>query len=174
VIDPFNLIVTTERGMESEGAQELRQLLEFLGESRPIVKRTSMRGLLTAQMKVDAARVVERARYALRKDPWKFTYIKRILPLERVVDTDLEKIAEAVKPLLERIEEGETYRIAVEKRRSQLSHREVIEHLAKLVPRKVNLTQPNWVVLVEIIGRRTAVSVLQPSQIFSVHKLYQA
>jgi len=107
--------------MESEGAQELRQLLEFLGESRPTVKRTSMRGLLTAQMKVDPARVVERARYALRKDPWKFTCIKRILPVEPVVDTDLEKIAEAVKPLFEPIEEGETYRITIEKRRSQLS-----------------------------------------------------
>jgi len=92
----------------------------------------------------------------------------------RSLGGSIDWIAEVVKPIFERIEEGETYRIAVEKRRSQLSHREVIEHLAKMVPRKVNLTQPNWVVLVEIIGRGTAVSVLHPSQIFSVHKLYQA
>lgn len=174
MINPFNLIATTERGMELRGAMELRQLLRSLGEPKPTVRRTSVRGVLTAQTGLECARVVERAKDVLRKDPWMFVYLRRILPVERVVDTDLEKIAEAVKPLLERIREGETYRITVEKRRSQLSHREVVEHLAKLVPRRVNLTQPNWVVLVEIVGRRTAVSVLRPSQIFNVHKLYQA
>lgn len=174
MIDSFNLIATTERGVESEGAVELRHLLESLGDRRPMVRRTSVRGLLTAKTEVEAARVVESAKSVLRKAPWKFAYLKRILPVEQVVDTDLEKIAEAVKPLVERMGEEETYRITVEKRRSELSHREVVHRLAKLIPRKVNLTQPNWVVLVEIVGRRTAVSVLRPPQIFNVHKLYQA
>ena len=48
-----------------------------------------------------------------------------------------------------------------------LGSSEVIAAIAKEIDNKVDLENPNWVVLVEIVGRWTGISVLKPNQIFS-------
>ena len=72
--------------------------------------------------------------------------------------------------MLERIGEDETFRITIEKRLSDLSRQEIIKEVASKTTRKVNLKNPNWVVLIEIIGNKTGISVVNPSQIISVTK----
>jgi len=59
----------------------------------------------------------------------------------------------------------------VEKRRCSLHHKiEVIRELADLVDEKVDLENPQKILRVDIIGRYAGVSVLKPTDIFSIAK----
>jgi tRNA acetyltransferase TAN1 len=91
-----------------------------------------------------------------------------VIPIERAVEADTNLIAEAAASIgRAKMVAEDTFRITVEKRHSQLSSREVIESVAKVFSNKVRLENPDWVVLVEIVGATAGVSVLKPGQIFS-------
>jgi tRNA acetyltransferase TAN1 len=55
----------------------------------------------------------------------------------------------------------------VERRHTLLGSSDIIAAIAKEIDNKVDLEDPEWVILVEIIGGLTGVSVLKPNQIFS-------
>jgi tRNA acetyltransferase TAN1 len=44
---------------------------------------------------------------------------------------------------------------------------EIVKAIAGQVSNKVDLENPGWVILVQILGRLTGLSVLRPTQIFS-------
>lgn len=166
----FNLIVTTFRGQESVAVMELKDLLAGLGDPEPRVEMTKIAGLLTAYTRLDPFEVVGRVSEIAVKEPWRIGSLLRFIPVERVVEARPERIAEAVEELAGKIPEDETFRITVEKRHTSLSSREIIEAAASKVDRKVNLKNPDWIVLVEVLGGVAGVSVLRPSQILSTTK----
>ncbi len=166
----FNLIVTTFRGQESVAVMELKDLLTGLGDPEPRVEMTKIAGLLTAYTSLDPFKVVERVAEISVKEPWRIGSLLRFIPVEEVVEARPEKIAEAVGRLASKIPENETFRITVEKRHTSLSSKEIIEAAASKVDRKVNLGNPDWVVLIEVLGGVAGVSVLRPDQILSTTK----
>jgi tRNA acetyltransferase TAN1 len=46
----------------------------------------------------------------------------------------------------------------------------VIEPVANIIDREVNLGDPDWIVLIEIMGKKTGVSVVRPEGILNVQK----
>jgi len=58
----------------------------------------------------------------------------------------------------------------VEKRWTSLRSREIIEAVAEGIDRRVDLENPDWVVLIEIIGKYAGVSVIRPSDILHALK----
>ena len=81
-----------------------------------------------------------------------------------------EKIAEVVEKLSSKIPEDARFRVTVEKRHTSLSSRELIEAAASKVDRKVDLENPDWIVLIEVLGGVAGVSVLKPDQILSTRR----
>jgi tRNA acetyltransferase TAN1 len=61
----------------------------------------------------------------------------------------------------------ETFRITVEKRNTSLRSSEIIATVGSEIDNRVDLENPNWIVLVEIIGKLVGISVLRPNEIFS-------
>jgi len=169
-LERFNLIVTCLRGQEPVAASELADLLREMGDPEPVVNVTKVAGLLTAETSLDPFKVVEQLRKMLEDEPWKVGYVMRVIPVEEVVETRLERIAEAVERLAVKIPEDATYRVTVEKRHTQLSSRDIIEAAAKRVERRVNLENPDWIVLIQVIGGVTGVAVIKPGQIVSSMK----
>lgn len=167
----FNLIVTTARGQENLAAIELEDLLRFLGDESPQISTTSVAGLITARTSLDPFEVVERIKKIMEEEPWRIGSLMRIIPVEEVVDSNVDEIARAVEKLASKIPEDQSFRITIEKRHTQLASSEIIEAAAKNVERKVDLKNPDWIVLIEIIGAYAGVSVLRPSQILSLAKL---
>jgi tRNA acetyltransferase TAN1 len=82
----------------------------------------------------------------------------------------LAEIEKAVVELSGKIREGECFRITVEKRFTSLSSHAVIDAVAKNIKRQVNLDKPDNIVLIEIVGGLTGVSVLTPNDVISVLK----
>ena len=74
---------------------------------------------------------------------------------------------EALK-LAKKIKEDQTYRITIEKRNFNISKSELISKIADGISRKVSLEQYDWIVLVEILGNKTGLSVLAGKDILSI------
>jgi tRNA acetyltransferase TAN1 len=110
----------------------------------------------------------------VRSEPFKVRFIMRLIPVDRVVDTEMADIIKAVKDLTPVIGPGETFRITIEARDSPYSDKELISAIADAVDRKVSLDSPDKVVLLEIFGEYSGVSVISPHDIVSIQKLKRA
>jgi tRNA acetyltransferase TAN1 len=166
----FNLLATTWRGNEREACSELSFLLGGIGDSAPEVRRTGISGLIAIRTAFNPVEAVEKLRKILHERPYEFRHTLRIIPVEKVVRTDLDEIREIAEELGLRIGEDETFRITVEKRFTTIHAEEIIEATATSIKRKVDLTNPGKILLVEVVGKLTGMSLLKPSDTLSVMK----
>ena len=170
MLSDFNLIATSERGYESEACSELWMLLRAAGDEMPVVDRAPVRGLILARTALDPVEAVRRLRAQLQRHPDDFRTLFRVIPVEAVSPTSLDRIVETAHGLASRIGGDETFRITVEKRRTGLRSREIIDAVAAGIDRKVDLEHPDWIVLIEIVGRYTGVSVVRPDALLNIQK----
>lgn len=166
----FNLLATTYRGFEGKACFELERLLEKLGDSEAGISRSGVAGLVAAKTFLDPIEAVKKLREILHDRPYEFRYILRLIPIEKVVRTDLGDIADAAKELSLRIGERETFRITVEKRFTAMSKLEIIEAVATNIKREVNLDKPDKVLLIEIVKGLTGLSLTGSDGVLSVLK----
>jgi tRNA acetyltransferase TAN1 len=171
MINDFNLLATTSRGNERPMCNELLYLLkEELGDEQAETSKTKIRGLIVGKTTLDPNTMIEKLRAILKERPYEFRYALRILPIERVVSTDLEEIKRVTQELAARITEQETYRVTVEKRFTTLHSKDIIEAAATDIKRKANLEKPDRILLIEVLGGLTGISLLKPSDILAVVK----
>jgi len=171
VLSDFNLLATTSRGSERQMCSEMLYLLkEELGDPTSAVDKTGVRGLIAAKTAFDPCEVIEKFRAVLQERPYEFRYALRIIPVERVVRTDLDEIKSTTTELAAKIGENETFRVTVEKRFTSLHSRDLIEAVAMDIKRKVDLENPDKILLIEVIGGLTGMSLIEPSGVLAVVK----
>ena len=170
MLKDFNLLVTTTRGNEDNACSEIWYLLKEIGDEKAEVDKTGVSGLIAAKTSIDPFEVIAKFWEILKERPYEFRYSLRIIPIERVVKTRLEEIAKVAEELAPRIGENETFRITVEKRFTEISTKDVIEAAASKIERKVNLEKPDKILLIEIVGGLTGISLIKPEDIISVSK----
>jgi len=166
----MNLIITCARHLEPETEEELRAILEELGDSNAKVSITKMSGILTAETKLEPIKVVRKIEEMILNEPWSIRYCLRIIPIQKVIETKIEEIEKTVADISEQISNGETYRISIEKRNSNLSSQEIISKIASKIKNKVSLEFPDKIVLIEILGDKTGISILKKVDVLSVEK----
>lgn len=144
-------------------------LLRRFGDAEAESEATEISGVLVGNTKLDPFYVVEKCRELVAAEPWEFRYILRILPVESVVFADTEDIrSAAVRLAAEKIRREDTFKVTVEKRHSSVIRSfDVITAIAEMIENKVDLKNPSWIILVEILGKVAGVSVIKPNQIFS-------
>lgn len=171
VIDPiimaFNLIVSTFRHREEDAQDELLNILEMLGDHESKSQSTNISGIVLGYTRLDPFQIVNKFRELVKNEPWQIHYVLRLLPIESVASTELERIKNTAKKLALKIQNDETFRITVEARHTLLGSSAIIAAIAKEIDNKVDLVNPDWVILVEIVGGWAGISVLKPNQIFS-------
>jgi len=171
MIDDFNLLATTARGNERAMCNELLYLLkEELGDSQAQTAKTKIRGLIVGKTSLDPLVVMEKFRKILTERPYEFRYALRIVPVQKVVLTDLAEIKKATQEMALKIEETQTFRVTIEKRFTGLHSREIIDAAAGDITRKVDLKKPDWILQIEVLGRLTGISLLKPNDILAVVK----
>ena len=166
----MNLIITCARHLEPETQEEITRILGELGDSEPKITISSMSGILTAETKLDPVKVVKKIKELILDEPWIVRYCLRIIPIHRVTETKIEEIEEIISELVELIPEGDSYRISIEKRNSDISSQELITKIANKIKNKVSLENPDKIVQIEILGSKTGISILEKSDILSVEK----
>jgi len=167
----MNLIVTCARHLEAETEEELIGILKEFGDSQPKVYMTNMSGILTAETKLDPIETIRKIRDILLDEPWSIRYCLRIIPIQKFTESEINQIEETVKNLSGQIFEGETYRISIKKRNSGLSSQEIISKIANNIKNEVSLEFPDKVILIEILGNKTGISILKKSDVLSTEKI---
>ncbi|NOJ29525.1 MAG: RNA methyltransferase [Nitrososphaeraceae archaeon] len=165
----FNLLVTTPRFREEKAVEELLDLLSGIYVAKDIeIKLTNISGLITCYIKEDPFKIVEKFKEILRESPWTFRYILRVIPIEIVLETKPDVLEKEILALVDdRISADQTYKILIEKRHSNLRSSDIIKQIASKICFKVNLTRPDWMILIEILGPVSGISLLKEYQIFS-------
>jgi len=169
----FNLLVSCSWGFYGKAKREIIHILEALGDESPLVKRTIAEGIIGAKTRLDTREVVYGLRRLFNEDPFAFQHTLKWVPVELWTLSDMDSMKEGVRKLRNRIHAGERWRMTVEKRRYSLHHKiEIIRELADLVDEKVDLENPEKILRVDIIGRYAGMSVLKPTDMFSLAKPY--
>ncbi len=165
----FNLLVTTYRHREYDAVDELNVILQRFGDESPILKIQEVSGIILAFTNLNPFELTIKFKELLAEEPWQFRYILRAIPIERSFYTDLKNIEIEIENLaMKKININESFRITIEKRHTSLRSKEIISSIANKLSRyRVSLENPNWIILIEIIGNKTGISVLKEIDIFS-------
>ena len=170
MLKDFNLLISTSRGNEENTCSEAWHLLSVIGDTSATIDKTGVIGLVTAKTTLNPFEVIKTFREILKESPWEFRYTLKVVPIERILHTNLKEIQRTAEELASKINQNETFRVTVEKRFTTFSTKEIIEAAATNIERKVELENPDKIVLIEIIGELTAISVIKPVDILSVVK----
>ncbi|MDC3254308.1 THUMP domain-containing protein [Nitrosopumilus sp.] len=166
----MNLIVTCSRHLEEDTEDELIDILDELGDSDVKITVSSMSGIITVETKLNPIEVVRKMKERVLDEPWSIRYCLRIIPIQRVVETSIKEIEKTISNMSNQIEENESYRILIEKRNSDISSKEIITKIANGIKNKVSLDFPDKVILIEVLGIVTGISILKKSDILSLEK----
>ncbi len=170
VNEPFNLIITTPRNREFFAVREMESLLMDIGDDNPKVWKTGISGVVLGYTTLNPYDVPYKLRHLLSENPWAFRDVKRVIPIEFNVDTDLEEFSRIAKILADRIDPHMTYKVEVKKRYIDIDRMEIIESIASQIDRKVDLKNPDVIIVVEILGPRTGIGLIKPDGILSVER----
>ena len=169
----MNLIVTSAKGLEARASAEFKEVALLSGIRKVTIERSAYDGILEVEVDSPKALLSFISEF-VRSEPFKVRFIMRIIPVSRVVDTKIEEIVAAVTELAPSIGTSERFRVTIEARDSPYSDKQLIDAIADAVDRKVGLDSPDKIVLIQIFGEYTGVSVLAPNEILSITKLKRA
>ncbi len=167
----MNLILTCPRHFEEEAEGEIKKFCNEFGDDNPEFSITNMPGIITGKTSLNPIDVIQKIREKILDEPWSIRYCQRIIPIQSVCDTNILDIKNEIQKKLGVIKPEESYRITIEKRNSKISSNDIITEIAKNIPNKVSLDNPNWIILIEIIENETGIAVVPNNSILSVEKV---
>ena len=170
----MNLLVTCARNLETETKNEIGKILDEIGDQESEVLNVGMRGILMVNTNIEPSKIIDWVKDKVVEEPWLIRYCLRMIPIQSVTETDMSKITNDVIKLKDVIQQNDSYRITIEKRNTDMSSTEIITEIAKIFPNKVSLNQPDWIVLIEILGNMAGISILKENEIFSLDKAKRA
>jgi len=169
-INNFNLLISTSRFNEENAKAELWFTLLMCGIKYPIISNLNYSGLLTAFINQDIRIIISKIKKILDNEPTFFQYILKIVPIDFVCDTDINIIDEIVKKYyIDYINPDESFMINLKRRKSELIERgSFINRIATGINNPVDLSNPDKIIWIEILGNRCGISFIRSSDIISV------
>jgi len=165
----LNFIATTSRHTEHDARVEIAGILDELGDTSPNIVITGISGILTVSTAISHTNLADAIRGKIANEPWSLRYVLRIIPICKMICTDIDEIVSGCSEYRDIIGD-ETYRISVKKRHSGISSSEIISRVADVVQRSVSLDRPAWEIVIEVLGAQTGIALLRPSDIIRITK----
>lgn len=166
----MNLIVTSQKGNEAKASAEFKEIALQHGLKKLHIEKSDFDGVLEVDVE-DARGFLAFLREYVRSEPFRVHFVQRVIPVDIVVDTDLDQIKRGASELAGLIAKSESFKIDVSERESPYSRKDLIDAIADVVDRKVDLDSPDMVIQVEVLGEYTALSLARPDEIISITKL---
>lgn len=167
-----NIIISTVPLAPARARREIIARLRTLTGTAPEAVPGLARGILAVKTVIDPRELVRRLRALCERDPRRFRYTLKWVPVDRWARPELVAMQDAVARLRGRIGPGETWRLTLERRTDSmiLDPRQVIRSLAEVIDARVDLSRPDKTVLVQLFDDWAAVSIVAPTETFSVVK----
>ncbi len=168
-LEEANLLVSILWRAPGRARKEIVGRLRALGDASPLVIPMARRGLLAVRTSLDPRAVVRGLREVAATNPGRFRTTCKWVPIDLWTAGDLEAMRRGVAQLQTRIAPTERWRMTVEKRaEGTMPTPALIAALAELVPARVDLAHPERILMVQLFPDRAALSVLVPSDVFSI------
>ncbi len=167
----YNLLISVPRHFERDARAEFWLLASTLGDEMPLSKEIGISGLILAKTRFNPKEFVTRVTQLKNQKPqWGFLYLLKMIPLDRMVERDIEVIVEVFKNLIQEaaIKPALKFKVEVKERDSKKDKSELINRLADLLHNPVDLDNPDIILRVEYLGRYCGLSILTPVQILSL------
>ena len=163
--------MSTSRFNEVNAKAELWFLLLICGDKYPIISSIEFSGLITAFTSLNAKDVIIKVKEILEKDPNFFQFILKIIPIDYVCETSVGTIKEVIqKHREEYINYDESFKILLKRRKNEnIDRNSFIENIAKLIDNKVDLTNPDKIIWIEVLGNICGIAFLKSDQIISLN-----
>jgi tRNA acetyltransferase TAN1 len=157
----YNLLVGCPRDRERAAWSETRYFIgDLLEDAELRISRTHISGLLACQTNLDPFDVVHKLKEFALENPYQFRFAIRFTPLQFCIPSEISQIVAAAQEIHQQISDNETFRVTVRKRHTDLHTMDVVEQVAAIIDRKVDLDNPDKTVWIEIVGSWTGISVL--------------
>ena len=169
----MDLLISYNCGLFYLARPEVIRILKRFGDPAPRVEKTDVMGIAVAHTCLDTRDVVQRCHALWKSDPQdSFEFAIKWVPVDYWCETGLAAMKAVIDShIRERIGKNQTWGMKVYKRRWQRYHTsEIVTCLAADIPQRVNLDHPDWILCVNVIGRRTAITLLKPEEIFSIRR----
>jgi len=170
LLESFNLLISTSRRNERNACSELWYLLKEIGDKEPKVDATYISGLIVASSQIDPIKVIEEFKNLIKEKPWQFRYVKKVVPIQIIIPTSIESIKQSALNIVINMNSDKKYRILIRKRSTNLSSSSLIDAIAPKINNKVDLANPDIILLIEIIGEVTGISLINPNNILSIER----
>lgn len=167
----MDLLISYDCGRFRRARHETLDVLRRLGDEHSDAERSSVDGIAIAHTALDPREVVSRCR-CLAEQGYTFRFAIKWVPVDYWCDTELDTIRKLLaQKVRDRIAADETWGMQLAKRRWETHHsHDIVVDLARAIDRKVALTHPDKLVRVDVLGAKTAISVLRPEEVFSVRR----
>lgn len=161
----YNLLVACPRDRERAAMSEIRYFIGDLLQVESVrIKRTHVSGLIACTISEDSFSVVRNLREFALENPYQFRFAIKFTPIERCVEAEMDQIVAATEELLPKIGEEDSFRVTVRRRHTEIGNMDVVKAVASVIPRRVDLDNPDWTVLVEIVGEWAGVSIMREEE----------
>ncbi len=86
------MIITCARNLELETKNEIRKIFDDLGEQEPEILNVGMRGILMVNTIIEPSKIIDWAKNKIAEEPWLIRYCLRIIPIQSITETEINKI----------------------------------------------------------------------------------
>lgn len=167
----MDLLVSYSWNQYHRAKQEVLRILKRFGDPEPWVEKTHVWGVALAHSSLDNREVIKKLHQLHETEPEALEFAIKWLPVDHWCNTALADIKEVVDAKIKnQIGEGNTWAMKVKKRRWQDYHTdEIVRYLTADIHGKVDLSHPDKLIWVDVIGLETAISLLGPDDIISLN-----
>lgn len=164
-----NLLVTFDPSRAGSAREESEAALKSVGADAKFLESES-EGLLQISVK-DPKSVVKKLAKLSEKEPDKFAHTHRYIPVEKWCKSGLKEMQKTVKSLVPGIKQEEKWKMNLNKRQYDADSRELIIKLTDPVDRpNVDLSNPDKIIQVEIVGKKAGVALLNKDELLEVKR----
>ncbi len=152
----MHFIITTPVNRHYDGMWEVQWAV---GDCR--IMKTRYKGLFLMEAEKEALQKIR---------DYDTTAICRVIPLDALVEADLQKMTEETLSLTQKkLEKGKTFAVRCNRRGFHVPSKEIEKEIGAQIKEKagnpVNLDNPDTLVLIEIIDKKAGIAVLKESEI---------
>jgi len=170
MLQNFNFVISCRRFLEKDCASEMWYFFSLIGDEHSKCRPTNIPGLVLAKTELDPLEAIEKLTEIAEEDPYSYRFSLKIVPIQMCVNSDIEEMKEALNKLKSQIKDGEAFKVEIKKRYTDFTSEYLIKELADLIDNDVNLSSPDKILRVEVVGGRTGISILTQDQIFKLIK----
>ncbi len=166
----YNILATTEKITMSAASSQLWMNLRAIGDPEPKVNRSRIKGIVTAETTLDPIEAIMKLREHMTAEVDRYDKLFRVFPVVAKVPSEVDAIVEEVQKQVGVMKPGDKFRITLEKRETEFRSMEIIEPVAAVIENEVDLSNPDWVILIEMMGKTTGVTIMPPEGMLNVQK----